>query len=224
MKLIIHSQTSAGQPWKLWDYSTISSHTLLGVWVLAHTGIEAYPCPMTGEFPAQGPEYVGNVSIWWRHHYKHCSGLLWNEMVCKLDSVKNNFSFVCTYAFIVFIDILQPTYFSFFIFTSWIVFKLIYVCVSNTDPWPWFNVKSIGYFVWNFMKGLFNHVEHSRMMDSFDWLWSFPLWQRMINHGRGATFHGILLFISTYVKGVTDCFKPEEHDLRFQSSPCLLMA
>ena len=40
MKLLIHSLTSTVQPLKFRNGQVISSHTLLGVWLLIHAGIK----------------------------------------------------------------------------------------------------------------------------------------------------------------------------------------
>ena len=39
IKLLIHSQTSTMQPLKFGNEWIISSHTVLGVWFIIHTGI-----------------------------------------------------------------------------------------------------------------------------------------------------------------------------------------
>ena len=44
MPLLIHSQTSTVQPLRLGNGETISSHTLLGMWLLIHAGIKVKPC------------------------------------------------------------------------------------------------------------------------------------------------------------------------------------
>ena len=44
MKLVIDPQTSTVQPLKFGNGQAISFHTLLGVWLLIHTGIEVNSC------------------------------------------------------------------------------------------------------------------------------------------------------------------------------------
>ena len=44
MKLLIHSQTSTGQPVKLKNVWVISPHTLLIIWSCIHGGIKINPC------------------------------------------------------------------------------------------------------------------------------------------------------------------------------------
>ena len=44
MKLLINYQTSIVQQSKFRNGKVISSHTLLGVWLLTHAGIKINPC------------------------------------------------------------------------------------------------------------------------------------------------------------------------------------
>ena len=82
MKLLIHSQTSTVQPLKFGNGQVISSHTLLGMWLLIHAGLKLIHVSNRGP---SGPIFKLIAETWLNKRVQDINTLIGNKLIDHSD-------------------------------------------------------------------------------------------------------------------------------------------